>query len=71
MTEVNVKRIELIDDTSGILVKSIKPNFRKLGKEHGSKMKEITQKVAQFSKEDIATLEADNNFIIDCWRIWL
>lgn len=62
LTEVNVKAIEFIDDTSGILVKSIKPNFRKLGKEHGARMKEISQQIAAFSKEDISKLEAENNF---------
>lgn len=65
LNEVNVKAIEFIDDTSGILVKSIKPNFRKLGKEHGSRMKDISQKIATFSKEDISLLETTNNIELD------
>lgn len=65
LSEVNVKAIEFIDDTSGIVVKSIKPNFRKLGKEHGSRMKDITQKINAFTKEDISKLEAENNFELD------
>ncbi|SMD34028.1 Isoleucyl-tRNA synthetase [Reichenbachiella faecimaris] len=65
LNEVNVKAIEFLDDTSGILVKSIKPNFRKLGKEHGSRMKDISQKIGAFTKEDIAQLEASNNFELD------
>ena len=65
LSEVNVKTIDFIDDASGILVKSIKPNFRKLGKEHGFRMKDISQKIAAFSKDDIAKIEAENNFVID------
>lgn len=65
LSEVNVKAIEFIDDTSGLLVKSIKPNFRKLGKEHGARMKDISQKINAFSKEDISKLEAENNFELD------
>ncbi|MEO9849859.1 MAG: isoleucine--tRNA ligase [Reichenbachiella sp.] len=65
LSEVNVKAIEFIDDTSGLLVKSIKPNFRKLGKEHGARMKDISQKINAFSKEDISKLEEENNFELD------
>jgi isoleucyl-tRNA synthetase len=65
LSEVNVKEIEFIDDTSGVLVKSVKPNFRKLGKEHGPRMKDISKKIATFTKEDIAQLEANNEFILD------
>lgn len=58
--EVNVKSIEFIDDTSGVLVKKIKPNFKKLGREHGSKMKEISQAIAQLKQEDISSIEKNN-----------
>lgn len=55
--EVNVKSIEYIDDTSGILVKKVKPNFAKLGKQYGPKMKEVTEVIGAFTKEDIAEVE--------------
>lgn len=58
--EVNVKSIEFIDDTSGILVKKIKPNFKKLGREHGSKMKEISQAIAKLEQEEINSIERNN-----------
>jgi len=38
---VNVKAIEYISDTSGIVKKKIKPNFRELGKKVGGKMKSL------------------------------
>ena len=56
-SEVNVKNIEYIDDASDVLVKKIKPNFRKLGKQYGPKMKEITQALAQWGQAEINQLE--------------
>ncbi|MFM8913329.1 MAG: class I tRNA ligase family protein, partial [Flammeovirgaceae bacterium] len=56
-SEVNVKSIEYIDDTSGILVKKVKPNFAKLGKQYGSKMKEVSAVINAFGKEDIQAIE--------------
>jgi isoleucyl-tRNA synthetase len=55
--EVNVKTIEYIDDTSDLLVKKVKPNFAKLGKKYGPKMKEVTAVINAFSKQDIAAIE--------------
>jgi isoleucyl-tRNA synthetase len=57
LAEVNVKGIEYIDDTSGILVKKVKPNFAKLGKQYGPKMKEVSAVIGTLTKEDIAVLE--------------
>lgn len=59
-SEVNIKEIEFVGQDSDILVKNIKPNFRKLGQEYGPKMKEIAAKINQLKPEDISTLEADN-----------
>jgi len=56
-SEVNVKAIEYIDDTSGLLVKKVKPNFAKLGKQYGPKMKEVSAVIASLSKEEITQLE--------------
>jgi isoleucyl-tRNA synthetase len=57
LAEVNVKAIEYIDDTSGILVKKVKPNFPKLGKQYGPKMKEVSAVINAFTKEDIIQIE--------------
>jgi isoleucyl-tRNA synthetase len=56
-SEVNVKSIEYIDDASGLLVKSVKPNFAKLGKQYGPKMKEVSAVINSFSKEEINQIE--------------
>ena len=55
--EVNVKSIEYIDDTSGIVVKKAKPNFAKLGKQYGAKVKEAAAVIGTFTKSDIAMVE--------------
>ncbi|MBF9253102.1 isoleucine--tRNA ligase [Pontibacter sp. 172403-2] len=59
MSEVNVKHIEYIDDTSGILVKKIKPNFKKLGQVFGPKMKLVAAAVQNMNQNDIAHLERE------------
>ncbi|MBS1490159.1 MAG: isoleucine--tRNA ligase [Bacteroidetes bacterium] len=56
-SEVNVKSIEYIDDASGLLVKSVKPNFAKLGKQYGPKMKEVSEVINTLTKEEINKLE--------------
>jgi isoleucyl-tRNA synthetase len=55
--EVNVKEIQYIDDTSGLLVKKVKPNFAKLGKQYGPKMKEVSAVINSFTKEEIQAIE--------------
>ncbi|RAU84251.1 isoleucine--tRNA ligase [Pontibacter arcticus] len=62
MSEVNIKHIEYIDDTSGILVKKIKPNFKKLGQVFGPKMKLVAAAVQQMNQDNIATLEREGAF---------
>ncbi|MBX2967763.1 MAG: isoleucine--tRNA ligase [Cyclobacteriaceae bacterium] len=55
--EVNIKSVEYIDDTSGLLVKKVKPNFAKLGKQYGPKMKEVSAVINSFNQDDITHLE--------------
>lgn len=59
LAEVNVKMIEYIDDTSGVLVKKVKPNFPKLGKQYGPKMKEVSAVITGLTKDEIRMLEKE------------
>ncbi len=59
LAEVNVKQIEYITDTSGILVKKIKPNFKILGKKVGGMMKDVAVAIGNFKQEDIALFEQE------------
>jgi len=64
-SEINVKDIELIDDASGILVKNIKPNFRKLGPRFGKQMKEVSQAINALTPEDINKIETKQEIEIE------
>lgn len=56
-TEVNVKKVEYIDDTAGVIVKKIKPNFRELGQKYGARVKHIAAAIKEFGQEEIGVLE--------------
>ena len=58
LSEVNVKEVEYLHETTGIITKRIKPNFKTLGPKYGKQMKAIAAAVAAFSQEDIAAVEA-------------
>lgn len=64
LSEVNVKKIEYLADTSEILVKKIKPNFKSLGPRYGKRMKEIAGLISKMNREDISQLEKENKFIL-------
>ncbi|MEY3844636.1 MAG: hypothetical protein RL293_1058 [Bacteroidota bacterium] len=57
LSEVNVKELELLTDGAGMLVKSIKPNFKTIGPKYGKQMKSIAGIVANFTQGDIASVE--------------
>lgn len=57
LSEVNVKEIEFISDTSGIISKKAKPNFKVLGKKLGSKMKEVGDVISKFGHQETSELE--------------
>jgi isoleucyl-tRNA synthetase len=60
LAEVNVKQIEYISDTSGILVKKIRPNFKVLGKKVGALMKDVAAAISALTQEDIARFERES-----------
>ena len=55
--EVNVKEAEFISDTTGIITKKIKPNFKTLGKVYGKQMKEIAGAFAGFDQATISAIQ--------------
>jgi len=60
-SETNTKAIEFVDDDTEILVKKVKPNYRKLGKEFGPKMKEVAAIIAQFTGDQIREIEREGS----------
>ncbi len=58
LSEVNVKEVELLEEGSAVLVKSIKPNFKTIGPKYGKQMKAIAALVGQMSGDDISVIES-------------
>jgi isoleucyl-tRNA synthetase len=65
LNEVNVKEIEYITDTAGILVKRIKPNFKTLGPRFGKLMKEVSGAINGLDQEQIAAFEKAQSYEIE------
>lgn len=63
LSEVNVKQLEFLHDTAGLLVKKVKPDFKRLGPKYGQKMKDIQAAVQEMTQQDIAKLESDRMIV--------
>jgi isoleucyl-tRNA synthetase len=61
LDEVNIKQIEFVDDESGIVSKTAKPNFPVLGKRLGKQMKEVSAIIKTFGNEEISEFEKNQN----------
>ena len=64
LNEVNVKDMKFVDNTAGILVKRIKPDFKKLGPRYGKIMKALAAAIQQMSQEDINAFEKAGTFTL-------
>jgi isoleucyl-tRNA synthetase len=73
LTEVNVKQLEYLTDTKGVLVKKIKPNFKTIGPKYSKLMKAISAWVAKLSQDDIYAIDKQGgaNPVIDGQQIEL
>ncbi len=63
--EVNIKEIELLEKTAGVITKRIKPNFKTLGPKYGKYMKQIAAMAATFDQDRIAEIEASEQITLD------
>ena len=64
-SEVNVKNVEIISDTAGLITKRIKPNFKTLGPRFGKYMKQIAALTATFTQERILQIEQSESVELD------
>ena len=62
MSEVNVKEIRFVEGASGVLVKKVKCDFKKLGPKFGKQMKAVAAAVSEMSQEAIAELEKNGKY---------
>lgn len=58
LSETNVKDIEFITDTSGVIKKKVKPNFKTLGKKVGKDMKVVAAAIQALTTSEIQQLES-------------
>ena len=65
LNEGNVKNLKFVDNAAGILVKRIKPDFKKLGPKYGKIMKQLATAIAAMSQDDILRFETEGNFLFD------
>ncbi|MCD9854045.1 isoleucine--tRNA ligase [Epilithonimonas sp. JDS] len=69
--EVNVKELQLInsEEASHLIIKQIKPNFKTLGARLGKDMKTVAGEIANFTSEQIATLEKEGKATVSGYEI--
>jgi isoleucyl-tRNA synthetase len=64
LSEINVKNLEYLSDTSDILVKKIKPNYKSLGPRYGKLMKSISASINQMTRDEINRFEREGSYSI-------
>ncbi|MCQ2192086.1 MAG: isoleucine--tRNA ligase [Paludibacteraceae bacterium] len=64
-SEINVKAIKLVDDSAGMLVKRLKPDFKKLGPKCGKSMKAVANLLTNIDQASIAKLEKEGQLELD------
>jgi isoleucyl-tRNA synthetase len=62
LSEVNVKELKFTDNSEGILVRKIKPDYKKLGPRYGKIMKQLAIAIQRMSQEDISAFETNGRF---------
>lgn len=65
LNEVNVKELKYVDNAAGVLVKRVKPDFKKLGPRYGKIMKQLAAEVQNMSQDAIVSFERDGNYSFD------
>lgn len=65
LNEVNVKNFKFVDNEVGVLVKRVKPDFKKLGPKFGKTMKAVAAAITSMSQQDIALLEKNGNITLN------
>ena len=59
LAELNIKELEIIDDSAQVLTKEVKPNFKKLGPKLGPNIKFVKKAMMTLAQQDIAKLETE------------
>jgi isoleucyl-tRNA synthetase len=71
LSEVNIKEIDFVSDDSGILVKSVKPNFKTLGAKYKQQMKEVAALIQNIDNQQISQIEKAGSLTLNGFEILL
>lgn len=61
LSEVNVKNIEFVDTANAMLVKRVKPDFKKLGPKYGKFMKQLSARINAMEQDEINKLDKEGS----------
>ena len=65
LEEVNVKELKFVDESSGVIRKKAKANFKVLGPKFGKDMKAVSEAIKNFDNKTIAQIEKSGSVKID------
>ncbi len=71
LSETNIKEIDFVSDDSGILVKSVKPNFKTLGAKYKQQMKEVAALIQSLDNQQVAEIEKAGSLTLSGFDILL
>ncbi len=63
-SELNVKKVRVIDSDDSLCELRFRPNFKTLGKRMGKRMKEAARFISQFGKEEFELLKSGNKITV-------
>ena len=64
-SELNIKELRIVSGDENIIVKRVKPDFKKLGPKHGKNMKAVAAAVQALDTKAVAELEKNGSVEID------
>ena len=64
-SEINVKEVELVGDSSKILVKKAKPNFKIVGPKFGKDLKIVSSLITNLKSDEIEKIELEKVFVFE------
>lgn len=64
LSEINVKEMQIVSGDDGVLVKRVKPDFKKLGPKFGKAMKQVAAAIQAMDQRAIAQLEREGSITL-------
>lgn len=65
LSEINVKNFKFVNNEDGVLVKKVKPDFKKLGPKFGKQMKAVAAAITALSQAQILEFEKNGSITLE------